>query len=199
MGGGCQAWSETYPVPVPSLGKAPRLRYQPFPSALLILALFHKLPWCSMECSWYARGYGREKSKWRFCQQLVCIGCLRAFPVAQICPNLHKIDSSYIGAIPVAQIRPNWHKIDSSSIRAFTVAQICPNSHKIVSSYIGAIPVAQICPNLHKIVYSYIGVIPVAQIRPNSHKIVFSCIRAFLVVQSISRFVQTCIKLFTAE
>ena len=57
MGGGCQAWSETYPVPVPSLGKAPRLRYQPFSPALLLLALFHELPWYSMEFSWYQRSY----------------------------------------------------------------------------------------------------------------------------------------------
>ena len=48
MGGGCWAWSETYPVPEASLGKAPRLRYQPFPPALLLLACsisFHDVPW----------------------------------------------------------------------------------------------------------------------------------------------------------
>ena len=73
----------------------------------------------------------------------------KGFPVAQICPNSHKIVSSCIRAFPVAQIRPNSHKIAFSFIRAFHVAQICPNSHKIVFSCIKVFPVAQICPNSH--------------------------------------------------
>ena len=58
--------------------------------------------------------------------------CIRAFPVAQIRPNSHKIVSSCIRAFLFAQIRPDLHKIVSSSLRAFPVAKICPNSHKII-------------------------------------------------------------------
>ena len=107
----------------------------------------------------------------------------KGFPVAQICPNSHKIVSSSMWAFPVAEICSNLHKIVSSCIRAFPVAEIRPNSHKIVSSCIRAFPVAQIRPNSHKIVSSCTRAFPVAQIRPNSHKIVFSCKRAFLVAQ----------------
>ena len=81
---------------------------------------------------------------------LPTVSLTKSYPVAQICPNSHKIVSSYIGVFPVAQICPNSHRIVSSSIRAFPVAEIRPNLHKIVSSYIRAFPIAQICPNSHR-------------------------------------------------
>ena len=84
-------------------------------------------------------------------------------------------------AFPVAQIRPNLHKIVSSCIRAFPVAQICPNSHKIVSSCLRGFPVAPIRSNSHKIVFSCIRAFLVAQICQNSHRIVYSRVRAFIV------------------
>ena len=59
----------------------------------------------------------------------------KGFPVAQICPNSHKIVSSYKGTLPVAQSCLNSHKIVSSSVRAFPVAEICPYLHKIISSH----------------------------------------------------------------
>ena len=65
---------------------------------------------------------------------------MRAFPVAQIGPNLHKIVSSRIKVFPVTQVCSNSHKI---VIRAFPVAQIRPNLHKIVSSRVRTFPVAQ--------------------------------------------------------
>ena len=73
---------------------APRLRYQPFSPALLFLALFHKLPWCSMEFSWHARGFRREKFKMEF----LGIGAVRA---TSICLNSHIIVSRCTRAYPV--------------------------------------------------------------------------------------------------
>ena len=93
----------------------------------------------------------------------------KGFPVAQICPNLHKIVSSYKGTCLSHIFFPKSHKTVSSSIRAFPVTEICPNLHKIVSSRIRAFPVTHICPNSHKIVSSYDGTLPVAQINPNPH------------------------------
>ena len=55
----------------------------------------------------------------------------KAFPVAVICPKLHKIVPSHKGTLPVTQICPNLNKIVSSSIRAFpVVTEICPNLQK---------------------------------------------------------------------
>ena len=111
---------------------------------------FHNVPWNFLDIKGLILA---GKFKMEFLPTVSSYRMLRTkehIPVAQICPNSHRIDSCSIRAFSVAQIRPNSHKIDSSYVGAIPVAQICPNWRKIDSSYTGAFPAAKNCLNLHK-------------------------------------------------